>query len=397
METIFNYSSKLINSDRGNFRRYLHEDIDWNERLIGIIGARGTGKTTLMLLHAKDNFSDKSKVVYLSMDNLWFSNHTLTEFTEEFSKYGGTHIFLDEVHRYPDWAIELKNVYDNYPELHFVFTGSSMLEIYNSNADLSRRAVVYELHGLSFREYLILEGIDNLPVLKLEDIFGNHVTIASEITAKHKIALHFRNYIRTGYYPIYREGLKNYPIKLQNVVNAIIDKDIPAIEKIDFAGMYALKKMLMMLSTLVPYTPNIEKLSTDMQLNRATTLKYLHYLTKAGLINSLMASSKGVSILTKPEKVLLNNTNLIFALSADKPEEGNVRETFIVNQLKIKHKLITANKGDFLIDEKYLIEVGGKKKKFSQIKDIPDSYVVADNIEVGFGNKIPLWLFGMLY
>lgn len=302
METIFNYSSKLINSDRGNFRRYLHEDIDWNERLIGIIGARGTGKTTLMLLHAKDNFSDKSKVVYLSMDNLWFSNHTLTEFTEEFSKYGGTHIFLDEVHRYPNWAIELKNVYDNYPELHFVFTGSSMLEIYNSNADLSRRAVVHELHGLSFREYLILEGIDNLPVLKLEDIFGNHVTIASEITAKHKIALHFRNYIRTGYYPIYREGLKNYPIKLQNVVNAIIDKDIPAIEKIDFAGMYALKKMLMMLSTLVPYTPNIEKLSTDMQLNRATTLKYLHYLTKAGLINSLMASSKGVSILTKVKR-----------------------------------------------------------------------------------------------
>ena len=397
METIFNYSSKLINADRGNFRRYLHDDIDWNERLIGIIGARGTGKTTLMLLYAKDNFSDKSKVVYLSMDNLWFSNHTLTEFTEEFSKYGGTHILLDEVHRYPNWAIELKNVYDNYPELHFVFTGSSMLEIYNSNADLSRRAVVYELHGLSFREYLTFEGIDNYPVIKLEEIFGNHVNIASEITAKHKIALHFRNYIRTGYYPIYKEGLKNYPIKLQNVVNAIIDKDIPAIEKIDFAGMYALKKMLMMLSTLVPYTPNIEKLSTDMQLNRATTLKYMSYLNKAGLINTLMASSKGVSILTKPEKVLLNNTNLIFALSADKPEEGNVRETFLVNQLKIKHKLITANKGDFLIDEKYLIEVGGKNKKFNQIKDIPDSYIVADNIEVGFGNKIPLWLFGMLY
>ena len=371
--------------------------IDWNERLIGIVGARGTGKTTLLLLHAKENFQDKSKVVYLSLDNLWFTNHTLTEFVEDFSKYGGTHVFIDEVHRYPNWAIELKNIYDNYPELHIVFTGSSMLEIYNSNVDLSRRAVTYELNGLSFREYLAFEGVGDFPVLTLEDIFANDINIASEIVSKHKILMYFRNYISSGYYPIYKEGTRNYPAKLQNVVNTAIDKDIPAIEKIDFAGMYALKKMLMTVSTLVPYTPNIERLGADMQLNRATTLKYLHYLTKAGLINSITATDKGMSLLTKPEKILLNNTNLVFALSAAKPEEGNVRETYIVNQLKVKHKVNTSDKGDFLIDGKFIVEVGGKNKKFNQIKDIPESYVFAGDIEIGWGNKIPMWLFGMMY
>ncbi len=397
METLYNYSSKLISFERSVIRRYLHDMIDWNERLIGIVGARGTGKTTLLLLHAKESFQDKSKVVYLSLDNLWFTNHTLTEFMEDFSKYGGTHVFIDEIHRYPNWAIELKNIYDNYPELHIVFTGSSMLEIYNSNADLSRRAVTYELNGLSFREYLMFEGVEDFPVLTLEDILANHVNIASEIVSRHKILMYFRNYICSGYYPIYKEGTRNYPSKLQNVVNTVIDKDIPAVEKIDFAGMYALKKMLMTVSTLVPYTPNIERLSADMQLNRATTLKYLHYLTKAGLINSLTASNKGMSLLAKPEKILLNNTNLIFALSSAKPEEGNVRETYIVNQLKVKHKVNTSDKGDFLIDGKYVVEVGGKNKKFNQIKDVPESYVLAGDIEIGWGNKIPMWLLGMMY
>lgn len=397
MEALFNLSTKLISTDKGNIRRYLHTMIDWNERLIGIVGARGTGKTTLMLLHANDNFSDKSKVVYLSMDNLWFTNHTLLDFAEQFSRFGGTHILIDEIHRYPNWAIELKNIYDSYPELHIVFSGSSMLEIYNANADLSRRAVVFELHGLSFREYLLFEGITDIPVVTLEEIIENHINIATNIVSKHKIALYFRNYISSGFYPIYKEGLRNYTMKLQNVVNTVIDKDIPAIEKIDFSGMYALKKMLMTLSTLVPYTPNIEKLSADMQLNRATTLKYLSYLSKAGLINSLMPANKGMSILTKPEKILLNNTNLLFALSTVKPEEGNVRETFMVNQLKVKYKVASSQKGDFLIENRYTIEVGGKNKKYNQIKDIPDSYIVSDAIDIGWGNKIPIWLFGLLY
>ncbi|HRZ98954.1 MAG TPA: AAA family ATPase, partial [Paludibacter sp.] len=324
-------------------------------------------------------------------------NHSLLDFAEQFSRFGGTHILIDEIHRYPNWAIELKNIYDSYPELHIVFSGSSMLEIYNANADLSRRAVIFELHGLSFREYLLFEGIADIPVVSLEEIIENHINIATSIVSKHKIALYFRNYISSGFYPIYKEGLRNYTMKLQNVVNTIIDKDIPAIEKIDFSGMYALKKMLMTLSTLVPYTPNIEKLSTDMQLNRATTLKYLSYLSKAGLINSLMPANKGMSILTKPEKVLLNNTNLLFALSTVKPEEGNVRETFMVNQLKVKYKVATSQKGDFLIENKYIVEVGGKNKKYNQIKDIPDSYIVSDAIDIGWGNKIPIWLFGLLY
>ncbi len=397
MESILRLSAKLISLDKGNLRRYMHNDVDWNERLIAIVGARGIGKTTLMLIHAGETFADKSKVVYVSMDNLWFMNHTLLEFAEEFSRFGGTHMFIDEIHRYPNWAIELKNIYDSFPELHIVFSGSSMLEIYNANADLSRRAVVYELHGLSFREFLLFEGVDDLPVLTLDEIFSNHVNIAGDIVSKHKIALHFRNYLSYGYYPIYREGMRNYTQKLQNVVNAIIDKDIPAIEKIDFAGMFALKKLLMTISTLVPYTPNIEKLSTDLQLNRATTLKYLSYLSKSGLINSLMPVNKGMGILTKPEKVLLNNTNLIFALSFEKPETGNIRETFLVNQVKVQNEVNTSTQGDFLINGKYTVEVGGKGKKFNQIKDVPDSYILSDAIDIGWGNKIPLWLFGMLY
>jgi len=377
--------------------RYLISDIDWHERLIGIVGARGAGKTTLMLMHIKESFADRSKALYVSLDNLWFANNSLTELCENFCAYGGTHIFWDEIHRYPNWSTELKNIYDNFPELHIVFTGSSMLEIYKGDADLSRRAVRYELHGLSFREYLGMENVLVLPVYSLTEILTNHCNIASEISAKVKILPLFKAYMEHGYYPFYRESVKNYSAKLQNVINTVIDNDLPAIEKIDYSGLYSIKKLLMILSSLVPYTPNIEQLSAEMKLNRASTLKYLHILNRAQLINELLPDNKGMSLLTKPDKIYLNNSNLLYALTSARVEEGNARETFFVNQLQVLHRVNAAKRGDFLVDGKYTFEVGGKYKSFDQIKDMDNSFIAADNIEIGWGNKVPLWMFGLLY
>jgi len=397
MENLYANYRKRIDSEKSFYLRYLHNDIDWNERMIGIIGARGAGKTTLMIQHIRETFTDRNNALYVSLDNLWFSNHSLTELCDHFCAFGGTHIFIDEIHRYPNWAIELKNIYDNYPELHIVFTGSSILEIYKSDADLSRRAMKHELHGLSFREYLALENVMDIKPFSLEEILRNHTNIASDISSTVKILPLFKAYLEHGYYPFYRESIKNYSSKLENVVNTIIEIDLPSIEKIDYNGVFNIKKLLMILASLVPYTPNIEKLSNEMNLNRASTLKYLTYLNKAELINVLLPTNKGMSMLTKPEKIYLNNTNLLYALTSARVDEGNVRETFFMNQLMVGHKVSVAKKGDFLIDGKYTIEVGGKKKSFDQIKDLADSFVVADNLEIGWGNKIPLWLFGFCY
>jgi len=397
MENLYKFYRKRIDSEKSSYLRYLHNEIDWNERMIGIIGARGAGKTTLIFLHIRETFSDKNEALYVSLDNLWFSNHSLTELCDHFCAFGGTHIFIDEIHRYPNWAIELKNIYDNFPELHIVFTGSSILEIYKSDADLSRRAMKYELHGLSFREYLALEYMLDMKPFSLEDILKNHSNIASDISSKVKILPLFKAYLEHGYYPFYRESIKNYFSKLENVVNTVIEVDLPSIEKIDYNGVYNIKKLLMILASLVPYTPNIEKLSNEMNLNRASTLKYLTYLNKAELINVLLPPNKGMSMLTKPEKIYLNNTNLLYALTGTHVDEGNVRETFFMNQLMVGHKISVAKQGDFLIDGKYTVEVGGKNKSYDQIKDLADSFVVADNIEIGWGNKIPLWLFGLMY
>jgi len=397
METLYKLYRKRVEAESHNLVRYLHSEIDWNERLIGIVGARGTGKTTLILQHIKHTFADKNKALYVSLDNLWFSRNTLTELCDLFCANGGTHLFIDEIHRYPNWAIELKTVYDNYPELHLVFTGSSILEIYKSDADLSRRAVKYHLHGLSFREFLALENEISLEPLTMNDILYNHCNLATEIVSKIKILPLFKTYLEHGYYPFYREGVKNYHSKLMNTVNVVIETDLTSVEKIDYNGVYNIKKLLMIMASLVPYTPNIEHLSREMNLNRASTLKYLNYLNKAELISMLLPSNKGMSLLTKPEKILLNNTNLQFALATDKIAEGTTRETFFVNQLKVAHKITQAKKGDFVIDDKFTVEIGGKNKSFDQIKDIENSFVVADSIEIGWGKKIPLWLFGLMY
>lgn len=397
METLIRNYIRLIDSTPVNFQRYLYNTIDWQDRLIGITGARGTGKTTLLLQYIKNNFTDRTRAIYVSLDNIWFAKNSLTDLVEYFYTHGGTHLFLDEVHRYPNWSIEIKNIYDSYPEIHIIFTGSSILEIYKSNADLSRRAIHYHLQGLSLREYLKFEHDIDLPPLSLSDILNNHLNIASEITSKIKILPLFEEYLKQGYYPFYKENSKNYLLRLQNMINTILDYDLPAVENIEYTTLLKIKKILMIISSLVPFTPNMTSLSAEIETNRTSSIKYLSFLEKAKLIKMLPSSKKGMNSLNKPEKIYLDNTNLLYALTTSNINDGNKRETFFANQVAMNHTLTIPPKGDFLVDNIYTFEIGEKNKNYDQIKDIPDSYVVFDNAETGFGNKIPLWLFGMMY
>ena len=395
MESLIKIYLRLLQETDAKTFRYLYQNIDWDERCIAIIGAKGVGKTTMLLQHIKHTFANKNEALFASLDNTWFANHSIFDLADEFYLNGGTHLFLDEIHHYPNWATEIKNIYDSFPKLKIVFTGSSLLQIYNSTADLSRRVVYEKLEGLSFREFLKFEKMGDFPVLSMKEIVENHQDIAFRITENLKIIPLFKKYLKNGYYLFYKEGLSKYEIKLQEAVNNVIDIDIPAIENIEFESRYKLKRLLAILSTLVPYTPNITDLSVAIDSNRNNTVKYLFLLANAKLLNLVSYKNKTIGDLTKPDKVLLNNTNLSY-LYGDNANIGSARETFFVNQLNAVANVILAPQGDFMVDN-YTFEVGGKSKSFKQIKDIQNSFVVADDIEIGHGNKIPLWLFGMLY
>jgi predicted AAA+ superfamily ATPase len=396
MDTLRKTYQRLLAETETDKFRYLYNKIRWTNRLIAIMGARGTGKTTLILQHIKQNFPDRDKALYVSLDNIWFSKNSLSELAEQFYDYGGTHLFIDEVHRYKTWAVEIKNIYDSFPRLNIVFTGSSILEVYRSQADFSRRLVCYTLNGLSFREFLSFENKIELPILTLEDIIKNHQQIAENICTKIKILPEFRNYLSYGYYPFYREGIEDFSYRLQNVINLILDNDLPAVENIEYVTIQKIKKLLLIIASLSPYSPNIKRLSEDIESNRNATLKYLNYLQKAALLRLLNPLQTTMSAMQKPEKVFLENANLLYSL-VENANIGNVRETFFANQLSTKHEIIAQEKGDFLVDGKYLFEIGGKNKTYEQIKNIPNSFIAADELEIGYGNKIPLWLFGLLY
>ncbi|HHT22216.1 MAG TPA: AAA family ATPase [Bacteroidales bacterium] len=395
MDSLMKIYLRLLQETETETFRYLYPTIDWDERCIAIIGAKGTGKTTLLLQHIKTAFSNKNEALFASLDNTWFAGHTIFELADEFYMNGGTYLFLDEVHHYPNWATEIKNIYDSFPKLKIVFTGSSLLQIYKSTTDLSRRVVYEQLEGLSFREFLKFEKVGDFPVFSLDEIVENHQNIAFQITENIKIMPLFKKYLKNGYYPFYKEGLKKYNQKLQEAVNNVIDVDVPTIENIEFESRYKLKKLLAILAKLVPYTPNIADLARAIDSNRNNTVKYLSLLENAKLLNLVSYKNKRIGDLTKPDKVLLNNTNLSYIYGSN-TNVGSARETFFVNQLKAIANVTLAPKGDFIVD-KYTFEVGGKNKTFDQIKDLPNSFVVADDIEIGHKNKIPLWLFGMLY
>ena len=372
--------------------------IQWAERLTGIIGARGTGKTTLMLQYIMQNL-DATKAIYISLDDLYFANNRLVDLAYKLWQEGITNLFIDEVHKYPynTWAQELKNIYDSYPEIRTVFSGSSILKIYEGNADLSRRAVEYELFGLSFREFLAFEGIKNIPAISLEDLLKRHVEIASDITGGIKIMPLFRKYLQSGYFPYYKEGGITYSRKLVNIVNAVLETDLPATENIEFASVQKLKRLLTIIAGLAPFAPNMSQLGAHVDILRNNLPRSLLLLERARMLGLLRPNGKNLSPLSKPAKIYLDNPNLAFALGNGNTNIGNLRETFFYNQLRIVSTVTDAQKGDFTVNGQFIFEVGGKSKTFAQIANIVYSYLAIDEVEIGIGNRIPLWMFGLLY
>ncbi|MCF0186280.1 MAG: ATP-binding protein [Bacteroidaceae bacterium] len=393
---ISNYAM-LLSYAKTDFVRYLYKQIDWSNRLIVIKGAKGVGKTTMIFQRIKLAFPDPSKALYVSLDNLWFASNTLLDLADYFYKHGGTHLFLDEVHKYPNWVREVKNIYDMMPHLHIIVTGSSILSLTNTViADLSRRHREYTLVGMSFREFLSMEGAGDFPTYSLDDVTANHFVIASDICSKIKVLPLFEKYLSCGYYPFYRDDPTGFNLRLQQVVNATIESEIPTLGHLEYETVYKAKRLLGALSQSTPYTLNLAQLSRALSVSRNNLLKLLHLLEEATLLRRLYAKEDTLATLGKPEKVLFDNANIMNALSGN-ADKGTLRETFFASQLTQGFSIYMPQKGDFLTNTGLLFEVGGKGKKFTQIKDETLSFVVQDDVEIGFGNKIPLWLFGMLY
>jgi len=380
-----------------HFKRYLHKRIDWSDRLIIIKGAQGVGKTTLLLQYIKEQFGLSEEVLYASLDDLWFTNNRLTELADQFYTLGGKYLFLDEVHKYANWSQEVKNIYDNHPGLHIVLTASSALHIYSGKGDLSRRAVDYELHDLSLREYIGLKSDISLPFFSIEDIIENHVELSADLSQQIKPVKLLKAYYHTGSYPYFIENPDNYNQRLMNTVNTIIETDLQAILDINYTSVYKLKKLLYVLATSSPFKPNISKLSKKVGIARNTLLRYLQHLSEAHLIQLLHSSKRGMSYLSKTDKIYLKNTNLGAFLADGNSNIGTLRETFFLNQVHNVANVHTHPKTDFLVDDEFIFEVGGKNKGFKQIKGLSDAFVVSDDIEMGVRNRIPLWLFGFLY
>lgn len=395
MDKLAERSARKINNVSVAFKRYLYHEINKSNRLIAIKGARGTGKTTLLLQLAKEYNSDE--VLYVALDDLFFSENTLYSLAEKFAKIGGKIILIDEVHKYPNWSRELKLVYDDFTNLKVIFTSSSMLEIYKGESDLSRRAVTYNLAELSFREYLLLYEQIELPVLNLQEILKNHTSISLALVEQFPPFKYFSKYLKIGNYPYFENNEEEYYQKLRNTVNLILEVDLQTTENLDFHTLAKLKRLLFVISLKVPFTPNIQKISDTIQLNRNALVRALQLLDRASLIRMIYKQTRSISLLNKPDKIWLHNTNLMFAISGEHLEIGTIRETFFMQNLAHNHELSLPGKGDILVDNTYLFEIGGKNKSKKQIAQLENAFVVKDGIEVGFQNSIPLWLFGFLY
>ncbi|MCM1040955.1 MAG: AAA family ATPase [Bacteroides sp.] len=397
MDVLMRAYRRRLDAVDSRIHRFLFEDIDWTQPLIGIKGQRGVGKTTLMLQRIKEADPTGAKSFYVSLDNLWFADHSLIDLAEEILKSGIKHLYLDEVHRMPGWERQIKNLYDSYPELHVVFTGSSLLEIDHSIGDLSRRVSMHTLPGLSFREYLMFEGHEVPERLSLQDVLYAHETIAPSVSSKLKVLPLFRRYLEKGYYPFYKSMKRDdYYNRLEQTVSTVIESDIPAVEnKIDYETLIKAKRLVSIISGSLPYIPNMSTLAGVMGSTRSHILKLFDLLERAGIIRQLFMGVNGPKSLAKPQKILLDNASLMYAFET--PQIGAARESAFASFLSVDHRVNFAKQGDFVVDGRYLFEVGGKGKGFAQIRNIPDSFVVADDIEFGLGNKIPLWIFGFLY
>ena len=394
MEELINISRTKIEAISDTFSRYLFDEIDSERQLTGIKGARGSGKTTLLLQLLK--IKKETEVLYVSLDNLYFTNNTLYDLASSMSKRGIQYLYIDEVHKYPNWSQEIKNIYDSFEDLKIIFTGSSALEINKGKYDLSRRALIFELPGLSFREFLELKYDIKLPVVSFDNIIVDHETIVSSFLKNFKPFKYFNEYLKSGYYPFFIKEKEFYHQQLEETINLVIETDLPAIYNIDYGSVVKLKKLIFLIGSMVPYIPNVNKLSRQVGTTRDSLLKYLHLLHNAHILKWLSSDAYGINFMNKPDKLYLENTNIAYALHGE-INTGTQRETFFLNQLSVKHKVTYPKTGDFMVDGKYLFEVGGKNKTQKQIAGIENSFIAADDMEYGFRNKIPLWLFGFMY
>lgn len=399
IQDLYINSHRLVSQVNTTFKRYLYNQLPWHARMLCVRGARGVGKTTLLLQRIAEAFPLGSpQALYVSLDELWFTENRLIDLAGYHYTHGGTHLFLDEVHRYPhdNWAQEIKNIYDRYPGFQVVFTGSSILKIDQSQADLSRRCLFFTLQGLSFREYLAMNGVANVEPTTLENVLDNHVSVAMQITRKVRVLQYFEEYLRHGYYPFYNELGDGYGMALRQMVSNVIEQDIPQSESLEQNTLNRMKRLVSLIARVTPFRVNVSRMATTLECDRQTVHKLLRILQKASLINMLFKGRSNMQQLVKPEKVYLENTNLMYALASE-INVGNIRETFFSNQLGNAHELAFGVKGDFLVDNRHTVEVGGHRKSFEQIKDLQDSYLAVDDIEIGNGNRVPLWLFGFLY
>ena len=396
LEPLYRQQEQKLKDTPTTLHRYLFHQIDWRDRLIGIKGPRGAGKSTLILQHIKEDFENRDELMYLSLDDLWFSNHDILDTVDFLYTHGVRYLFLDEVHRNKNWQTILKNIYDTYRQLHIVFTGSSMLQIKEGEADLSRRPIVYELKGLSFREFLTFEDKIKMDAITLEDLFKQHVKISEDICSRMSILPLFEKYLRYGYYPFYKEVYSGYWERVKNIANMVIEVDYPKMNEISQDTIAKMKKMLMVIASRVPQTPKMNELYQQLDTDRNQGLKMLYALENGGLLGLLSQKVRDLKHLSSPDKIYLDNTTLMYALSTS-VDIGTARETFFYNQLRKDHEVIYPKKGDFLIDNKYYIEVGGKGKTFDQIPEIEDGYLAVDDTEIGRKHRVPLWMYGLLY
>ena len=389
MKTLYQKFETLLQNTTTDFKRYLYEKVAWNSRMIGIIGARGVGKTTMVLQYIKENL-DSKKALYVSADDIYFGENRLVDLADDFYKNAGEYLFIDEIHKYADWSRELKNIYDSFPSLKIVFTGSSVLDILKGSADLSRRTIIYKLQGLSFREYLKLFHNYEVEVYSLKQIIDNEVKLTN---IKHPLPL-FNDYLKRGYYPFGLENEMN--LRLGQIIVQTLETDIPQYANLNVETGRKLKRLLSIIAESVPFKPNFSKIANIINVSRNSLDDYFSYMEKAGLIAQLRNETSGIRGLGKIDKVYLDNTNIVFNLVGDKSNVGNIRETFFFNQMSVKNEVISSKKADFIIDN-YTFEVGGKNKQQNQIKKDGKSFVVKDDIEFGYLNVIPLWAFGLNY
>lgn len=390
MEELIEIYYGLLRRMNLKFHRYMYDNIDWNARMIGIAGPRGVGKTTMVLQRIKETLP-KEKALYVVADDIYFSSHTLLDTARQIVQMGYDYLFIDEIHKYDEWSRELKLIYDYHPDLHVVFTASSVLDILRGEADLSRRAIVYQMQGLSFREYLELRKGVKLPSYSLDDILGGKVEV--DTTAIHPLAA-FKTYLRDGYYPFAQEG--NFEMRLRQIIKVTMETDIPIYAKMNASTSKKLKQLLTIIAECAPFKPNFTKIAQELEVNRALIKDYLEFMERAGMIAQLRDSAGGIQGLGKVEKTYLDNTNIAYTLSPYNANISNVRETFFYNQMRVRNDVVSSKLSDFTIGDR-TFEVGGKGKTQRQLQGATNGYVVKDDIEFAQGNIIPLWHFGLNY